>query len=77
MNILTGFAIYFIIWWISLFVVLPWGNRPDQNITKGNEVSAPAKPRLLIKFFITTILSIFIWLTLWAIIYFKIFTIVN
>ena len=25
MSLVTGLAIYFIIWWVTLFAVLPWG----------------------------------------------------
>ncbi len=27
MGIATGIAIYFLIWWVVLFAVLPWGVR--------------------------------------------------
>ena len=75
MNFLTGLAVYFVIWWISLFVVLPWGNNPEENVIKGNEKSAPAKPRILFKFFITTVLAFILWLCLWLIIHFNILNI--
>ncbi len=77
MNILTGIAVYFVIWWISLFMVLPWGNKPDEHVNKGNERGAPAKPRLLIKFLVTTILAIIFWLLLWLAIDFEIFQIIE
>ena len=77
MNFLTGLAVYFVIWWISLFIVLPWGNKPEEKVIIGNEKSAPAKPRILVKFLITTLLAAFIWFCLWLVIYFKIFKIIE
>ena len=52
-------AIYAIIWWLVLFMVLPWGNRPiaAEDIAKGHSAGAPRTPRILIKFAITTVIS--------------------
>jgi len=67
MNWFTGVMAYTIIWWTVLFAVLPWGNRPPENPETGHATSAPAKPRLLIKFGVTTIVAtmiflMFVWL---------------
>ena len=32
MTIITGAAAYFIIWWITLFMVLPFGVQSDRNV---------------------------------------------
>jgi predicted secreted protein len=45
-------------WWLLLFMVLPWGGRPDDDPVPGSVASAPAKPRLLLKFLITTVLAV-------------------
>jgi predicted secreted protein len=46
----TALAIYFIIWWLVLFVVLPWGIRSqhegDDPITPGTDPGAPIIARL-------------------------------
>ena len=50
MSFGSGLAIYFVIWWIGLFVILPWGIRSqheDGEIVKGSDPGAPARPRLL------------------------------
>jgi len=67
MSWFTGVMAYTIIWWTVLFAVLPWGNRPPENPETGHATSAPAKPRLLIKFGVTTIVAtmiflMFVWL---------------
>ena len=56
----TNFLLYIVIWWLTLFTVLPWGLRPVVNQETGE--STPAKPRLPLKFFITTILAGGLWM---------------
>lgn len=60
MSLGTGFAVYFIIWWLMLFVVLPFGHRSqddEQNVTLGTVSSAPAKFSLWKVVLRTTIVS--------------------
>ena len=61
MDLVTGIVVYLLVWWVALFSVLPWGNRPAETVTPGTVESAPAKPRLLIKFAVTTVLAAAIW----------------
>lgn len=61
MDILTGFAIYFIIWWTVLFTVLPLGIQAPAEKTTGEMPGAPADPQLKRKAIITTIISTIIW----------------
>ncbi|WP_119678472.1 DUF1467 family protein [Indioceanicola profundi] len=53
----TLIAIYFTIWWIVLFAVLPWGARPPEEVEPGMASSAPARPMLVKKFIWTTVLT--------------------
>ncbi len=62
MGLGTGIAVFLVAWWIVLFAVLPWGNAPEENPGEGHIASAPAKPRLRLKFLITTGLAAIIWL---------------
>jgi predicted secreted protein len=61
MNIMLGFAIYFILWWTVLFAVLPWGVRShrEAGLTPGKGVDhgAPVMPQLVKKVIATTIVS--------------------
>ena len=60
MRIGTFIAIYFVVWWIVLFAVLPWGMRTQEEegeVTLGTPASAPANPRLLQKAVWTSIAS--------------------
>ena len=45
-------------WWLFLFMVLPWGVRAQEDGVAGTDPGAPAKPRLLLKFAITTLLAL-------------------
>ncbi len=57
MDLTTGSAIYLVIWWLVIFMVLPWGRRSSE----------PEKPTLARKLAATTVISgvifgIFYWL---------------
>lgn len=64
----TGLFAYIIIWWLVLFMVLPWGNRAPETPGPGHVPSAPEKPRLLLKFAVTTGVAAIVFLGLYAII---------
>ena len=55
----TGAAIFLVIWWLVLFMVLPWGVRTisDDDAAKGHAPSAPRKPRILTKMAVTTVVT--------------------
>ncbi len=57
---LQGFAVYFIVWWITLFAVLPIGLRTqaeDNDIVLGTVHSAPTRFRPVFVFSMTTLIS--------------------
>jgi predicted secreted protein len=59
-TISTGFAIYFVIWWIVLFLTLPFGVRSqheDGEGTPGTDPGAPIATRMGRKLIWTTVLS--------------------
>jgi predicted secreted protein len=71
MSLPTAFAIYFIIWWVVLFAVLPWGVRSqheDGAITPGSDPGAPVIPYLKRKLAWTTIIAGVVF-ALWYVIY--------
>ena len=60
MGLGTAFAIYFIIWWVVLFTVLPFGVRSqaeEGTITPGSASGAPSRPQLGIKVGVTTVIA--------------------
>jgi len=49
MNPTTGLAIFFLIWWVSLFAVLPWGVRSQHESGErhlGTDPGAPVRFRI-------------------------------
>lgn len=60
MTIVSGMAIYFIIWWLVLFTVLPFGVRSQHEgngLVLGTDHGAPIRSRLPRKALITTLVS--------------------
>ena len=68
MNWVSGIIVFLLIWWTTLFAVLPWGNRPEEQPDKGHVTSAPANPRLKQKFLVTTVISVILWLLVYVLI---------
>jgi len=64
MSLLSAVAIYFVIWWLCLFVVLPFGVRSQHEanaVAPGTEPGAPITPFLLRRVIATTLLSALIF----------------
>jgi predicted secreted protein len=56
----TIIAIYFLIWWITLFAVLPWGVRNQEEVGEvvpGTDPGAPAIHRVWSKLAWTTAIA--------------------
>ena len=68
MNWFSGLLVFVIIWWVVIFAVLPWGVRVPDQVEPGHAPSAPAKPMLLRKFLITTVITSVIWLGVYYVI---------
>jgi predicted secreted protein len=59
-TISTGFAIYFVMWWIVLFLTLPFGVRSqheDGEGAPGTDPGAPIATRMGRKLIWTTLIS--------------------
>jgi predicted secreted protein len=69
MSIVSFVAIYFVIWWVVLFAVLPFGVRnsheSDQIAEAGHDAGAPHNALIFQKFFATTAISAALFLGLW------------
>jgi predicted secreted protein len=65
-------ALYFIIWWIVLFAMLPIGVRTSEEAgektSPGNAESAPHLPNLLPKMLATTVVASIVFAGLYAVI---------
>lgn len=63
MNWISFTALFFITWWITLFAVLPFSVRTqddDQNVTLGTVPSAPHGPHMRRAVIRTTIVTVII-----------------
>jgi predicted secreted protein len=59
-SLLSSVAIFFVIWWLCLFLVLPFGVRSQhegEEITPGSDPGAPQQPLLLRRALATTVLA--------------------
>ena len=78
MSLGFGIAIYFVIWWVLLFAILPWGVRTSEEAGEASNTafadSAPHKPKLLPKILATTIVSGIVFAFIYAIMVHRIFT---
>ncbi len=64
MGIGTGLAIFFIIWWLVLFVVLPFGLKTqddDGDVTLGTVSSAPRGAHMVRALIVTTLVAALIF----------------
>ena len=64
MPVTTAVAIFFLIWWVVLFAVLPFGVRSqheDGEMAAGTDPGAPVVPRLGRKLLLTTVVAALIF----------------
>lgn len=69
MSITLSIALYFVIWWTTLFAVLPIGMRTQGEageVVPGTPESAPAKPRMARILVINTIVAAVVFAIVWV-----------
>jgi predicted secreted protein len=78
MSFTTALAIYFIIWWVVLFTVLPFGVRnaaeAGETVETGHDPGAPTVPALGQKLIWTTIVSGVVFAICWALYVYRLVT---
>jgi predicted secreted protein len=70
MPVTTAIAVFFLIWWIVLFVVLPWGVRSQHEagaVVPGTDPGAPVLPRLRRVLVWTTAVSIVLFVACYVV----------
>jgi predicted secreted protein len=70
MSTTTAIAIFFLIWWVVLFAVLPWGIRSQHEggeIMPGTDPGAPTVPKLGRKLVWTTVVASVIFATCYVV----------
>lgn len=69
MSWATNVAIYFLIWWIVLFAVLPWGVRSQEesgDVPAGTDPGAPTAHGLVRKLVWTTVVATIVFAVFYA-----------
>jgi predicted secreted protein len=68
MAVSTSIAIYFLVWWVVLFAVLPWGVRAQgEGGAPGTDPGAPVLTNLKAKLAWTTIVTTVIFTAFWVV----------
>ena len=77
MSIFTALAIYFVLWWICLFAVLPWGVRSQHEageLTPGTDPGAPVLTNIKRKLVWTTVVASTVFATFYLLYTYKLVT---
>ena len=78
MSLVFAVATYFIVWWLVLFMVLPWSvttQGESGKISPGTVESAPASPKLWPKLIATTVIATIVFAGIYVMIAYKIVTV--
>ena len=69
MDWATALATYAIIWWLVMFMVLPWGVRriDPEDLGEGDDPGAPANPRIRLRAAITTVAAAVIFCLIYVV----------
>jgi predicted secreted protein len=68
MNWLTGIVVYVLVWWVTLFAVLPLWVTPSAPDDLGHGAGAPQHPYMLRKLALTTAIAAVIWLGIYVVV---------
>ena len=68
MTWLTAIVVYILVWWVTLFAVLPLWVAPTEPGEIGYGTGAPQRPHLLLKIALTTAIAALIWLGIYLIV---------
>ena len=68
MNWLTGIVVYILVWWVTLFAILPLWVTPADPEEPGFAAGAPRRPLMLRKVAVTTVVAAVIWLGIYVVV---------
>lgn len=78
MTISAAFVLFAVIWFLTLFIILPLNIKTQNDvgsIAEGTPASAPTNPQLKTKILWTTLITFLIWIPLCFVIVFEIVSI--
>ena len=67
MNPVSAVVVFIVIWWLVLFMVLPFGVRRTESPEAGHDTGAPAHPMLWRKVAVTTAITLVLFAIVYAI----------
>jgi predicted secreted protein len=68
MTLTVGLALYFIIWWLTLFAVLPFGVKTQAeagDVVPGTPASAPSRQRMVRIFALNSVVALVVFAGVW------------
>jgi predicted secreted protein len=73
MSTSLAIAAYLITWWITLFAVLPFRLGTDDEVQDvyAKAAGAPAAPKILLKFLLTTLVSAALFAVIYTVVTYK------
>jgi predicted secreted protein len=80
MSLLFGIAVFFVVWWIVLFAVLPFGVHTQSeagSVVPGTPESAPARFRIWRLLLVNTLVACTVYGLIWVIIVYDVFGIAS
>lgn len=69
MGWFTGIVVYILVWWVTLFAVLPLWVTPMERGEPGHAAGAPQNPRMARKLALTTAIAAVIWLGIFIVVH--------
>jgi predicted secreted protein len=67
-NWLTGVVVYILVWWVTLFAILPLWVTPSEPDQPGHDRGAPQHPYLGRKLALNTLVAAVIWLGIYLLV---------
>jgi predicted secreted protein len=71
MNPASAVVVFIVIWWLVLFMVLPFGVRRTETPEAGHDPGAPARPMLWRKVGATTAITLVLFAAVYGIVEFE------
>jgi predicted secreted protein len=68
MGWLTAIVVYILVWWVSLFAILPLWITPSDPDDPGHAAGAPRNPLLARKLALTSAVAAAIWLGIYIVV---------
>jgi predicted secreted protein len=62
-NVMSGFVVYTLLWWVLFYISLPIGVKREENLETGMDQGAPQEPNMLKKIIVVTIITTIIFIS--------------